>query len=529
VTQTILVTGNSALTVEIVEHLLESGFNLILATPEDAVVFPAPLAPTSRAPGHIEVLTHARITGCKGTNADFTVFLNVNGELESREVSKIIISEPPEAVTDFSSYGLAPSPATTSLSLLQEKLKNPGDDAPLPAAGATVAFLLGLSRETTPESTRQAMHAAMSLQEIGCQTYILTGNLKVADQGLEQLYRSARTAGVIFIKFTHTRPHLHVDATQQVVIELNDEITDLPFRLHPDLTVLDEAMKPSGYLKQLIGTFDLEKDGLGFAQADNVHRLSVLTNRSGILVAGTARAISTVQEQHLDASASALNILATEHLWPSGSGASAEINPGSCIHCLTCFRICPYRAIEVDTRVHVRAAACEGCGICAAECPRQAIHLPGIGKSDLQKHLSEIIPPPTKTAFTPDLIAFCCGRSAKPASQLAKSLGYTLPAGLKIVEVPCAGSLAVDHLLTVFKHGVDGVMVLTCHQDNCHSTKGNQLAEDRVKRVQAQFETVGFEKTRIRIQTLASNMGAAFADMANDFEKRIIALGPSRL
>jgi coenzyme F420-reducing hydrogenase delta subunit len=43
------------------------------------------------------------------------------------------------------------------------------------------------------------------------------------------------------------------------------------------------------------------------------------------------------------------------------------------------------------------------------------------------------------------------------------------------------------------------------------------------------FSRIGFEKERILIQTLASNMGAEFAQIADRFEETIVKLGPSRL
>ena len=52
--------------------------------------------------------------------------------------------------------------------------------------------------------------------------------------------------------------------------------------------------------------------------------------------------------------------------------------PWLCAACLTCVRICPYGVpvIEPDTKkASIAAAACQGCGICASECPAKAIVL----------------------------------------------------------------------------------------------------------------------------------------------------------
>jgi coenzyme F420-reducing hydrogenase delta subunit len=71
--------------------------------------------------------------------------------------------------------------------------------------------------------------------------------------------------------------------------------------------------------------------------------------------------------------------------------------------------------------------------------------------------------------------------------------------------------------------------VLTCHKGNCHSEHGNIYADQTVKQIQEMFSRIGFEKERILIQTLASNMGTEFAGIVDRFEKTLMKLGPSRL
>jgi len=56
-----------------------------------------------------------------------------------------------------------------------------------------------------------------------------------------------------------------------------------------------------------------------------------------------------------------------------------------CTACLTCVRICPFGVPVIRAHAtgvgsilgaaHIEAAVCQGCGICAAECPAQAIQL----------------------------------------------------------------------------------------------------------------------------------------------------------
>jgi quinone-modifying oxidoreductase subunit QmoB len=108
-------------------------------------------------------------------------------------------------------------------------------------------------------------------------------------------------------------------------------------------------------------------------------------------------------------------------------------------------------------------------------------------------------------------------------------MGYSLPAGLQMVEVPCAGSISLHYLYTAFSQGADGVLVLTCHEGNCHSEYGNIYAHQRVDQVSDRLLKFGFETGRLAYKTLASNMGTEFAETVNAFDKAIFELGPSRL
>ena len=96
-------------------------------------------------------------------------------------------------------------------------------------------------------------------------------------------------------------------------------------------------------------------------------------------------------------------------------------------------------------------------------------------------------------------------------------MGWRLPARLKIIEVPCAGSISREFILEAFTRGADGVMVLTCHTGNCHSEKGNRHARSRAAEIRSLLPLVGIDKERLTTATLASNMGAEFARLVETF------------
>jgi coenzyme F420-reducing hydrogenase delta subunit/NAD-dependent dihydropyrimidine dehydrogenase PreA subunit len=406
-------------------------------------------------------------------------------------------------------------------------LSDYGPDDTGPNGGA-VAFIVGLAQESNPVVTKTAMTIALELHTTGKgRAYFLTRNLKVAENGLERLYRETKAAGVTYVKFDNKAPEFHQSESEALAITFEDEYTRTPFRLTPSLVIVDEVIGPSPHLFDLADIFRLHTDPAGFIQKENVHRVGIFTNRRGIYAVGPARGVLPLEAQMADADDAAQTI-AHQILEPDQEPGrpTAEISLRRCVRCLTCYRLCPYGAIRFNTRVNVIPAACEGCGLCAAECPQKAITIEQLEVENIKNLLGQapahgsVDPPPAR------IIAFCCSRSALPAGRTASCMQHALPSGLQIIEVPCAGGISIQHLLAAFETRADGVLVLTCHQDNCHSDYGNQYAGKRVGQLHGLLRSIGIAPERLALKTLASNMGAEFADICSQFEKELEALGP---
>ena len=119
------------------------------------------------------------------------------------------------------------------------------------------------------------------------------------------------------------------------------------------------------------------------------------------------------------------------------------------------------------------------------------------------------------------LVAFCCGRSAARAKDLAENIGMDLPQHLKIVEVPCAGALSTQHLLDVLAGGADGALVLTCHREFCLSESGGSHARRRVAVLSEQLQPLGAVAERIETHSLAANMPAEFKKIVHRFAQKV--------
>ena len=520
-----LIIGSGPSAVDIAREILEYGNKVILASKgKEASDLVKELNPEGMGPARI--MTDTKILSCRGCAGDFTVFMKSGGENVSEKISGIVIAEEYEKKPNFSDYGLKPAIDVLHLSHLTGNGIDIKDALKALPKGSKIVFLTGLGYESNPVTAEEIMFASLKLQkDFNLQTYILTGNLKVAGNGLEKLYRETKTAGTVYFKFTYTSPRILQDNEGKVSIELIDEITRLNFKITPAVTVVDETISPSGYLKELAAVFGLQTGADGFLQSDNLHRTGIYTNRKGIFVAGPSRSFLNTADNITDfANAAILTSGIPDHY--KELKTKAEIKSGSCIKCLTCYRCCPYRAIDIDIRPYVMPNACEGCGICFAECPRGAISL---NFPDNRNVADEIRQSADNGKPYPRIIAFCCNRSAARAKELALCMGYKLPANLQIIIVPCSGYVSVEYILSAFQNKADGVLVLTCHPGNSHSEDGNVFARRRVEQLKEAFLHMNFEKERLEINTLASNMGYEFAQITANFENRLNRLGSGNI
>jgi quinone-modifying oxidoreductase, subunit QmoB len=517
-----LLIGNGIVASGIAKALLSANIPVMLATPDTAASAgadnPAPL---------FEVRAQTRVIHCTGSAGNFQVTLGSPRGSTPLTFAHIVIAEDAVQSPLFPLYGLSAGPAVLSLSDIQKVLDaSPAPGQPL-SAGKSMAFIVGLARESYPHVLEAAMEACLKLQtELGQKTMILTRNLKVGAPGLEALYRKTRDAGVVYFKFSDVLPTFRQDAGGKVQIDFVDDITRMPFTLQADMTVVDVAVAPSPYLKDLSRIFCLDTDSAGYLQPDNVHRLSVFTNRKGILAAGASRGVLSPASFRAEVQETAITLLSLINGTLTTPGSKAEIDAGACVRCLTCYRLCPYHAITLNTRPVIAPDACERCGICAAECPAEAIRIDDVGIHAFSERLAPIPGREMHAAFTPFLVAFCCSRSAGRAKEMAASLELDLPERLSVVEVPCSGAISLEHLMAAFQHGADGVLVFTCHEGNCHSERGNILAARRTAHLKHVLKQVGIDPDRLLLKTLAANMAAEFAQTAGQFEKQIAGAGP---
>jgi F420-non-reducing hydrogenase iron-sulfur subunit len=129
----------------------------------------------------------------------------------------------------------------------------------------------------------------------------------------------------------------------------------------------------------------------------------------------------------------------------------------------------------------------------------------------------------------PLILAFCCHYCAFAAADLAGSMRLEYPPNVRVLRLPCTGTVEVNYLLAAFERGVDGVLVAGCLEGGCHFLEGNLRARRRVERAKEMLGEIGLEPERLEMYNLSSAEGARFAEIVTEMTERLAGLGPSPL
>ena len=91
----------------------------------------------------------------------------------------------------------------------------------------------------------------------------------------------------------------------------------------------------------------------------------------------------------------------------------------------------------------------------------------------------------------------------------------------------CSGRVDMAFVLRAFANGADGVFIGGCWLGECHYvTEGNYDALSMMHLSRKVLEQVGINPERLRLEWIAGSEGMRYAEVMNDFGKKLKELGP---
>jgi coenzyme F420-reducing hydrogenase delta subunit len=119
------------------------------------------------------------------------------------------------------------------------------------------------------------------------------------------------------------------------------------------------------------------------------------------------------------------------------------------------------------------------------------------------------------------IVAFCCENSAYLAADRAGRMRLHYPDNVRVIRVPCAGRVDVQHILKAFEKGAAGVLVMGCQEGACQHLTGNTRAKERVKYTEALLKEAGIDGERVKMVNLAPDMAQKFVREAKDMMEKM--------
>lgn len=502
ISKDVLVVGAGAEGLEAAARIAAQGYRVSVVGEKRACARQSGCSTEMLETGKVNIMQEVSLESLAGVVGDFRATLTKGAEKMEALFGAVVVAPQYTYEPLNQKYGLTLNEKVKSLSQFEAMVA----DIPI---GSTVAFVSGFAQEGDTVGTARVLNSALAVQKIeNCNAYIYAGNVKVGAKGLERIFTQGRHAGVVCFK-PAAMPVIE-QSGDTVKIVITDPVVRTDVELTPDYLVVEEALVVGKKNLDIAATLRIDTDLDGLLPSNNVHRFPAKSNREGIFVANN--------------SADAANIaLRVKELIGDGTKTvaadRATVDEDRCVICLTCYRSCPHGAIFWQNgAAAISPAACQGCGICASECPMDAIQLGGFNDDSLRSGIKDAV---ESAKGSPSIVAFCCKNSALEAGEAAKQFGHEMPAGFKMVKVPCAGKVDVEFIMQAFVDGADGVMVAACHEGNCKAERGNIYAKWRVNEIQKRLDNIGLGKERLVFTTIASNMAKEFAGKVNAFAAKL--------
>jgi len=329
----------------------------------------------------IQVLTQSLVVGFSGFKGNFTTEVLVGPGMYERKIDHgvvILATGANEYQPSEFLYGQNDR-VLTQLELAQRLEEK---DAAADLDQVVMIQCVGSRNEDNPNCSRvccqTAIKNALHIKEMNpdTQVYILYRDIRTYGL-LEEYYEEARRRGVMFFRFTQDQLPEVEASDDGVSVTFHDHVLGQRLRVKTDLLALSAGMVAED-TEELASIVKLARTAEGHFMEAHVKLRPVDMATEGIFVCGTAHSPKLLGEtvsQAYAAASRATTFLSQSEL--TLSAVTAKVAVDDCAACLVCVRSCPYSVPKINAEgvSEIDEALCQGCGVCAAECPAKAIEL----------------------------------------------------------------------------------------------------------------------------------------------------------
>jgi len=128
--------------------------------------------------------------------------------------------------------------------------------------------------------------------------------------------------------------------------------------------------------------------------------------------------------------------------------------------------------------------------------------------------------------FEPKIIGFLCNWCSYAGADKAGTSQKPYPPNVNVIRVMCSGRIDPQFVLKAFASGADGVIILACHQGDCHYKEGNLRALQRFRILLRLLKQMGIEEERCRFNYVSAGESEKFVNIITEMVESVRKLGP---
>jgi len=470
---------------------------------------------------NITAYTCAEITSLEGYIGSYRVAIEAGGKPVNLDISTVIVATGMREISPEGAYHYGEDPRVVTQLELESMLRK-GD--------------LGETRKVVMINCVGSKNDARGCCNLGCPISVKNAlAVKKADPEAEVhiLYRdlsmvrneqthlqAAKAAGVKFIRFPENHYPELVRSNGKLELKVSDLLLGREFTLPSDLLVLTVGFQGDETVETVKGLLKVSSNQEGFFQERHIKLGPLDFPADGIALCGCAKNPKTLKETCEEGIGAAMRVsIPMKNGYIEAEGIVADIDLTNCNSCSICWKRCPYGAIRVneEKQPEVIKALCKGCGLCAADCPKECINI--VHYSD--KQLLAQVEAALEENGDKKILGFVCHWCALGGVDMAGVSRLQYPAHARLIRVMCSARVPIKHIERAFELGAAGVLVAGCEFPTCHYITGNYACETRMNRAKKRLAKKGYDPEKLWNIWCSAADGPKFANTMREMSKQL--------